>query len=151
MFPCLNIHKHKYQCYSVDWGFFFVSMVRKREFVWHFSSLIVSVDIIEGNRRQLDYSIIPSEKKKKIQAKLLFIPNAVDFSVISTQGIFLYTHLKQFVVCRSFTVQPCQHLAIKNGICKPSDVCTINTERNLMPCLSIFKCNFEWAITFLAV
>lgn len=31
------------------------------------------------------------------------MPNAVAFTVIYTQGVFLYTHLKQCGVCLSFT------------------------------------------------
>jgi len=61
MFPCLNIHKHKYQCSSVDWSFFHLHGAQE-EFVWHFSSLIIFIDIMEGNRRQLDYSVTASEK-----------------------------------------------------------------------------------------
>lgn len=152
MFPCLSIHKHKYQHYTVDCLFFLSHFYgAQREFVWRFSSLIIFVDILESNRRQLDYSIILSEKKNNYPTQaIIFTKCSGFFSDLYPGCTSLYP--SETTCCMLVLYSPaCQHLAIKEVICKLSGVYLTNTERNLMPCLSIFKCNFEWAIIFLAV
>lgn len=92
----ISMSKHAREQVTVDYFFFFFPWCKSRNLFVFLPSLIGFVDIEDNRGRSI--VLLCNLKKKtepkkpqpnpKIQPKLWFIPNAVDFSVISSRLYF---------------------------------------------------------------